>query len=106
MSICRDRMTWCTALRVILVRWTLCGTRGGTDGIAAHATRRSVSRHRNQRISDVLACEGPSPDGWPAAVAGAVWVFHAASPQAAPTETDRTDGWVAAVGGIEKPLLW
>ncbi len=39
-----------------------------------------------------------SADGWKEAVAGSQWVFHVASPQAVPSETDRTGG---AVQGTE-----
>lgn len=47
---------------------------------------------------ELAEAELRSPEGWAQAVAGCQWVFHVASPQAVPSETDRTGG---AVQGTE-----
>ncbi|HEY0713394.1 MAG TPA: NAD-dependent epimerase/dehydratase family protein [Polyangia bacterium] len=50
---------------------------------------------------ELCAADLRSSAGWNEAVAGARWVFHVASPQAVPSETDRTGG---AVEGTEHLL--
>ncbi len=47
---------------------------------------------------ELAAADLRSPDGWRDAVAGVRWVFHVASPQAVPSEKDRTSG---AIEGTE-----
>jgi nucleoside-diphosphate-sugar epimerase len=44
---------------------------------------------------ELVAADLRAPDGWTAAVAGVDGVFHVASPQAVPSENDRTGGAVA-----------
>lgn len=45
------------------------------------------------------------PEGWAEAVAGRRWVFHVASPQATPAETDRTGGAVAGTRHLMEAAL-
>src|SRR5262245_2757838 len=81
-------------------------------GLRVRGTVRSLGdTERLRQLSALLpgaefvAADLRSPDGWPAAVAGAVWVFHVASPQAVPTETDRTGGAVAGTRYLMEAAL-
>lgn len=66
--------------------------------------RRLDDAERNRVLCGILpgielaAADLRAPGGWAAAMAGVDWVFHVASPQAVPTETDRTGG---ALSGTE-----
>ncbi len=54
---------------------------------------------------DLAAADLRSPEGWREAVAGTRWVFHVASPQAVPTETDRTGGAVRGTDSLMRAAL-
>ncbi len=54
---------------------------------------------------ELVAADLRSPDGWAEAVAGVKWVFHVASPQAVPSEKDRTGGAVRGTEHLLKAAL-
>lgn len=71
-------------------------------GFRVRGTVRSLDDvRRNEALQailpgvDLVAADLRRRDGWAQAVAGCRWVFHVASPQAVPSETDRTGGAVA-----------
>lgn len=72
------------------------GTIRGAGDEAKVKTLRSLLPGLELAEADLRA-----PAGWAGAVAGCRWVFHVASPQAVPTERDRTGG---AVQGTEHVL--
>lgn len=53
----------------------------------------------------LVAADLRSPVGWATAVDGVQWVFHVASPQAVPSERDRTGGAVAGTQHLLKAAL-
>lgn len=73
--------------------------RGTVRGL--NDTARAAQLRRLLPGLELVAADLRSPDGWDAAVAGANGVFHVASPQAVPSERDRTGG---AVNGTRHVL--
>ncbi|WP_261540451.1 NAD-dependent epimerase/dehydratase family protein [Burkholderia multivorans] len=53
----------------------------------------------------LVAADLRSPQGWAEAVTGVRWVFHVASPQAVPSERDRTGGAVAGTRHLLQAAL-
>ncbi|WP_051960540.1 NAD-dependent epimerase/dehydratase family protein [Devosia riboflavina] len=75
------------------------------QGFRVRGTVRNIGYdERNRQLLDILpgvelaAADLRNRSGWAEAMQGVDWVFHVASPQAVPTETDRTGG---AVSGTE-----
>ncbi len=75
------------------------------DGMRVRGTVRNVDDTKKTDVVrgllpgvELVSADLRKADGWQEAVAGCQWIFHVASPQAVPGETDRTGG---AVSGTE-----
>jgi len=76
----------------------------GTVRTPGDESRNNALRHLLPGV-ELIAADLRSPDGWPEAVAGSRWVFHVASPQAVPSERDRTGGAVAGTRHLLQAAL-